>query len=220
MRALEVAGGYYHFPDYLADVDALMRQLEPERLVLVGHSMGGTVASLYCGARPDRVERLVLLEGIGPPSMPADASLFRTRAWLDQLAKPRGPRPLASIEEGARRLAITHNKIDRAILLRAAEQLSELRDDGTRHWRHDPLHATTAPRAFHADDYKPFLAAIHCPVLFIGGGPDGLHPQDEQERLDAISGAVTRVDLSSAGHMMHWTQPAAVAAAIDDFLES
>ena len=38
------AGGYYHFPDYLADVVDLLRQLAPERLAVVAHSMGGTIA--------------------------------------------------------------------------------------------------------------------------------------------------------------------------------
>src|SRR5262245_26616302 len=60
-------GGYYHFIDYLADLDALVRTLGRRRLSLVGHSMGGSIASYYAGVYPDRVHRLALLEGLGPP---------------------------------------------------------------------------------------------------------------------------------------------------------
>lgn len=213
------AGGYYHFPDYSADVDALLRQLAIERLVLVGHSMGGTVACLYAGARPDRMEKLVLLEGIGPPAMAPETVLHRTRTWLDQLERERGSRPIASLEQAAKRLGVTHSNIDRSILERVAAQLTEERDDGTRRWRHDRLHATTMPSAFNLAAFEPFLNAITCPVLFVGGGPQGLHPVDEDARLAAIGGAVQRIELPSAGHMMHWTQPREVAAVLLPFID-
>src|SRR4051812_44019901 len=60
-------GGYYYFPDYTADLAHLLPQLTRKTLYLVGHSMGGIVASYFAGAFPARVARLALLEGIGPP---------------------------------------------------------------------------------------------------------------------------------------------------------
>src|SRR5476649_2808066 len=56
----------YWFPDYIADLDRLLAHLEPDRpATLIGHSMGGNIACLYAGIRPDRVARLVNLEGFG-----------------------------------------------------------------------------------------------------------------------------------------------------------
>jgi pimeloyl-ACP methyl ester carboxylesterase len=61
-------GDCYWFPDYLADLDALLDAVSPEESVrLVGHSMGGNVAMLYAGVRPARVRGLVNLEGFGMP---------------------------------------------------------------------------------------------------------------------------------------------------------
>ena len=61
----------YWFPDYVADLDVLLRQLSPKAPVnLVGHSLGGNVAALYAGIRPARVARLVNLEGFGLPPSP------------------------------------------------------------------------------------------------------------------------------------------------------
>src|SRR5262245_3143415 len=53
------AGSYYHFADYVADVAELIHALSPsEPVALVGHSMGGTIATLYAGAFPENVVRL------------------------------------------------------------------------------------------------------------------------------------------------------------------
>src|SRR5512142_2135308 len=50
----------YWFPDYMGDLDRLLAHFAPETAVaLFGHSMGGNIASMYAGVRPDRVARLV-----------------------------------------------------------------------------------------------------------------------------------------------------------------
>src|SRR5438552_8347567 len=51
-------GGYYYFPDYVADVVSLARALVGEtKVLLVGHSMGATVVSYVAGAFPERVAK-------------------------------------------------------------------------------------------------------------------------------------------------------------------
>ncbi|MHA7165884.1 alpha/beta fold hydrolase, partial [Burkholderia pseudomallei] len=59
-------GGHYWFHEYLADLEALIDHYTPDGEVnLVGHSMGANVVCLYAGARPQRVRRVVDLEGFG-----------------------------------------------------------------------------------------------------------------------------------------------------------
>src|SRR6185503_12972366 len=44
----------YWYPDYLADLDRLLERFEPAAPArIVGHSMGGNIACLYAGVRPD-----------------------------------------------------------------------------------------------------------------------------------------------------------------------
>src|ERR1043165_1345573 len=62
-------GGYYYFMDYVADLDDVIAQLARRRVVVVGHSMGGSVSSYWAGTRPDRLIGLALLEGLGPGDM-------------------------------------------------------------------------------------------------------------------------------------------------------
>lgn len=214
------AGGYYHFPDYVGDVAALVDQIAPKRLVLVGHSMGGTVASLYAGAMPERIERLVLLEGIGTIHAGPGAALTRMRTWLEDMRKlDTWNRPLASLDEAVERLARMHTSVPRDRLESRARLLTRVDAAGQLRWAHDPLHRTTSPTPFSLDAFKGFLQNISAPTLFVSGGNIGWRVPDEKERLDCIKN-VTHVDLQDAGHMMHWKTPEAVAECLLRFLAS
>jgi pimeloyl-ACP methyl ester carboxylesterase len=85
--------GHYPFWDYVADVDALVDHIG-ETVDLVGHSMGGTMAALYAAAAPERVRRLVLIEGIGPHDEGiSEAGVTRARAFLATRRDPPVHRP-------------------------------------------------------------------------------------------------------------------------------
>lgn len=209
-------GGYYHFANYVADLDALVRGMDDMPLILAAHSMGGTVACYFTGARPERVTRLVLLEGVGPPAMDPEITLPRVTSWLDALHDPPRNKPLASMDDAVRRLSLNHARIHRRILEGVAPHLVR-EHDGVLEWAFDPLHRSTAPSRFDLPAFEPFLAAIGCPVLFISGGEEGWHPPGEPERLQKLGSPPARVTLEGAGHMMHWTRPAETARAIADF---
>lgn len=213
-------GGYYHFPDYLADVARLVDHLGGGPLSLVGHSMGGTVACLFAGTYPETVRRLVLLEGLGPPAMGPQVAVARMRRWLADLRKYRAvrPRDLVSEADALHRLALFHPRVKPAVLTSRLPLLTARSATGALHWTFDPMHRSTAPVGFRVEDFKAFLAQISCPVLFVSGGPAGWHPPDETERLAAITAAVQRCELPEAGHMMHWTAPHEVARLIGGFL--
>lgn len=209
-------GGYYHFPDYVADLALLIEALAPERLIVVGHSLGGTVACLYTGARPERVERLVLLEGVGPPAMDPPIGVTRMRSWLDRAHLAPAPKPLASRQDAIRRLGFHHPRVAPDVLATRVDHLTR-ECNGQLFWRFDPLHRTTSPSRFDVTTFRAFLAEIRCPVRFISGGAAGWHPPDEEERLAALP-APDVVVIDDAGHMMHWTRPRQTAEAIASFI--
>ena len=214
------AGGYYHFADYVFDVADLVDALVPADapLVVVGHSMGGTVATLFSGTFPARVTRLVVAEGVGPPdSSPADAP-DRVRAWVDGVRGVRGrdERTMASRDDALRRLTMNHPRVDPAVLRTRLDALSRVLPDGRVAWKADPLHTTRSPMPFLAESYKAFARRVTCPVLFVSGGPLGWHPPDEDARLESFA-RLERAELAGAGHMMHWTRPMEMAALITRF---
>ena len=83
------ADGYW-FADYIADLDALLDHFTPgEPVRLVGHSLGGNIVMLYAGIRPQRLARVVSLEGFGIPTESPDIAPDKFARWLDALKDPR-----------------------------------------------------------------------------------------------------------------------------------
>jgi pimeloyl-ACP methyl ester carboxylesterase len=213
-------GGYYHFVDYVFDLAELVDALSPSApLALVGHSMGGTIATLYTGTFPERVVRLANLEGLGPPDNSWEAGPTRMRHWIEGVRslRARGERRTAFTRaEALARLAASHPTIPDEVLADRLPHLVREVGDGRVAWRFDPLHRTTAPVPFFAKLLGEFARRITCPVVFVSGGPDGFHLQDEDERLASYE-RLTRSEIRDAGHMMHWTRPEAVGETLVRF---
>jgi pimeloyl-ACP methyl ester carboxylesterase len=204
-------GGYYYFQDYVFDVADLVEQLVPraEPLFVVGHSMGGTVANLFAGTFPERVTRLALLEGAGPPDNAQDVGPARMRAWIDEVraTRARPPRRMQGTDEAMRRLAGNHPRVDRAVLERRLNALAQPLPEGGLVWKADPLHTTRSPMPFFAENWKAFARRVTCPVLFVSEGSLGWHPPDEEARVASFA-VLERAEIPEAGHAMHWTEPA------------
>ncbi len=206
-------GGYYHFFDYLADLDDLVARFAKKRLVVVGHSMGGSVSSYWAGTRPHRVAALALLEGLGPPDQSDGALPGRTAAWLDAWKKTRskGASPMPSLADAAARLRKHDHLLGEALSLRLAAA-------GTREvagglaWKHDPLHLTMGPYPFRRDYAAQFWRRVTCPVLVVDGELTTLNlPLAERAERRACFADHRHVTLPGAAHMMQRHQPEALA---------
>jgi pimeloyl-ACP methyl ester carboxylesterase len=214
------SGGYYHFPDYVLDLDCVVRALGVSRFKLVGHSMGGTISFLYAGTFPDRVSRLVLIEGIGPIGMNFSDAPMRMQKWISELHE-RGRdhfREYTSIEAGARQLQRTNSRLEDKLAMELARAGMKQNDRGKWVWKFDPLHRTTAPQPFYSFQAIEFLRRIECPVLIVEGRESQpAQRPDKQARLDALRDK-RFVQIDNAGHMVHQDNPQALAALLADFL--
>jgi pimeloyl-ACP methyl ester carboxylesterase len=213
-------GSYYHFADYVADVAELLEALAPsESVTLVGHSMGGTIATLFTGTFPERVSRLANLEGLGPPDFSFAAGPMRMRSWIEQVRALRTKDVVRVFtrEEARARLAGNHPGVPPDVLEDRLPHLVREVDGGLL-WRTDPLHRTTSPMPFFAKLWTEFAKLVTCPVMFVSGGESGFHPPDEADRLAAFRD-LRREMIADAGHMMHWTRPEAVVGLLASFLE-
>ena len=214
-------GGYYHFPDYVFDLDCVIRSVGATRFHLVGHSMGGTISFLYAGAFPERLANLVLIEGVGPLGMEfADAPL-RMAGWIGEL-HDRGRnhfREYTSIEAGANQLQQTNPRLRKEFAIDLARAGMRQNDKGKWIWKFDPLHRTAAPQPFYTAQALEFFRRIECPVLIVDGHESRQNRRtDKQERYDAIRHhRVARI--ARAGHMVHQDNPEELAKTVANFLE-
>jgi pimeloyl-ACP methyl ester carboxylesterase len=208
-------GGYYHFMDYLADLDDVIARLARRRVVLVGHSMGGSVCSYYAGTRPARPAGLALLEGLGPPDLSELDGPSRASAWIDAWRTARArPAPMASLDEAARRLKKHDDRLDAAQARRFAEAGTRAVDGGVV-WKHDPLHRTFGPYPFRLPVAIKYWQRIACPVLVVDGADSRLNlPAAERAARRQWFARHRHVVVDGAGHAIPRHQPARVAELI------
>jgi pimeloyl-ACP methyl ester carboxylesterase len=213
------AGGYYHFADYVFDLDCIIQNLAANRCSLVGHSMGGTICWLYSGAFPERVARLVLIEGIGPPGMNFSDAPLRMSTWISEVHQRgrRHFRQYTSLEAGAQQLQQTNPRLSQAAALELARAGMRQHASGKWVWKFDPLHRTTAPQPFYTAQALEFFRRIRCPVLTVEGAQSRQQRRaDKQQRYDAIMRR-EHIVIENAGHMVHQDNPEALARAIANF---
>ena len=214
------AGGYY-FPDYLADLDQLLDHYsahEPARLV--GHSMGGNIAALYSGSRPERVAGLVSLEGFGLKDNDPLLAPERYGQWLAQLRSAPQPSTFTDFHALAARIRARHPTL--------SEELARF---AARHWarrlgdrvvlRADPRHRRVNPVLYRRAEAQACWRAVQAPVLLLSGGESPFARGGHRD-LDPDDGVrtfarVERVVIAGCGHMLHWEAPAEVAAQLEVF---
>jgi pimeloyl-ACP methyl ester carboxylesterase len=219
----------YWFPDYLADLDALLAALVPAdrfaQVDLAGHSMGGNVVMSYAGLRPARIRRLVNLEGFGLPATKPQQAPKRLLQWLDELQTPQALRSYASLDEVAERLMKNNPLLpaDKAAWL--APHWSELRPDGRWHILGDPAHKRVNPVLYRVDEVLEAWKCITAPLLWVEGDQTDVakwwghrYPRSEFDARLATVPGVQKAVLSPAGHMLHHDQPEALAAHLARFL--
>ena len=223
----------YWFPDYLGDLDALLDALpallgiRDQRVDLLGHSMGGNVAMLYAGVRPERLRRLVNLEGFGMPDTRPSQAPARYRKWLDELRAPATMASYASPAEVAARLMKNNPRLtpDKAAWL--APQWAERRDDGRWHILGDPAHKRTNPVLYRQEEALECWKQIEAPLLWVEGdstqvtrmwGPR--FPRSEFDARLAQVRSVQRVLLADCGHMLHHDRPGLLARHLAGFLDA
>jgi len=217
----------YWFPDYVADLDSLLDHYSPNTPVnLLGHSMGGNAVSLYAGVRPERVARLINLEGIGLQGSVPQQAPKRMARWLDELKTPPVMRGYASLDEVAARLKKTNPRLpeDRAAFL--AEHWSARNAAGEYEILGDPAHKMSGPLLYHLDEMIAIWKKITAPVLWIEAAETDMWrwmgPQDQMRaEVDSRLAHMASVEahiVPGAGHMVHHDQPQVLARLIEAFL--
>ena len=219
--------GCYWFPDYLADLEALLDHYAGNQAIdLIGHSMGANIAGLYAGVRPPRVARLINLEGFGLPTTQARMAPGRYAKWLDELRAPPAMRAYASRDEVAARLMKTNPRISLQRAQFLAGYWAAPDEQGTWQILGDPAHKITNPVLYQTEEVLACWEKITAPVLWVEADNTDIwrwmgeksQARAEIDRRRACIPDVRTAIITDAGHMLHHDQPEALARLIEEFL--
>ncbi len=234
----ETSGGNvdnYWFADYIADLDGLIAHFSPDAPVdLVGHSLGGNVVMFYGGIRPDRVRRLVNLEGFGGPVSTPDQAPARYAKWLGELAHhQRGElalRAYETVDGVAKRLAknnprLAHGQAGRDKADWLAPRWSRQNAQGVWEILADPAHKIISAHLLRIDEMCEVYKCITMPLLAVEASDDDMWKfwkgeftrEMYHERLTLVPNCRIAV-VQDAGHMLHHDQPEQLAALLESFL--
>ncbi len=211
-------GSTYHFTDYVGDLFRAMNSLGLDRCDLIGHSLGAGIVATFAATFPEKVNRLILIDGLGPISGEDDDSLEQLRKSMSHLAQPsrEGPRKYPSwqglVEKRLQAGAIQRHSVE-MLLSRGARREGDsvtVVSDG-RLKQHSPIY-------MNQQKVISLLAGIEARTLLVLA-EDGLVGSREstKQRMDAIKN-LTTVTVPGAHHL-HLDDPEPVAAEIRKFMQ-
>ena len=244
----EWAPGGYWFPDYFADLELLLDTLVPQsRARVIGHSMGANVAKIYGGIRPQRLQWLVNLEGLGLARSRAEEAPQRYAQWLDELRDPFREGRYASVEQLASILRMRNPRLtaDTAGFIakawsrpvesdsteanarkgapgKNADSLDALERTGAEvRLRFDPRHRLVNPILYRREEAEACWAKLEIPMLLVTGELSDHRARPAtyvtDEQLQKLFRHLRIVTIPGTGHMMHHEDPGSVARHIVEF---
>jgi len=211
------AGGPYWFPDYLADLHVILKHYSPDsKVCLVGHSMGGNIASLYGGVMPERVKAIVNVDGFGLADSDPDDAPQRYRDWLVAQEAGADFSFYPDFADLARRIRSRNPGLreDRAEFV--ARQWAR-EDNGAVRLRADPKHKLPNAILYRRAEAAACWRNISAPVLLVSGEKSSFGGQLTE--LESGRGRDTEsYVISGVGHMIHLESPEILAKQIERFL--
>ncbi|MET0404726.1 MAG: alpha/beta hydrolase [Cystobacter sp.] len=210
---------HYQFGDHLVDVEAVLRAAGLEAAHLVGHSLGGIVATAYAAARPSRVKSLSLIESLGPLAGPPGNAVPRLRGFLEEQERPAHRKHYPNAAAAATRLRENNPGLSEAAALHLAHHGTEPLEGGLG-FTFDPRHRRRFAQGFDDAQWLAVCAAVSCPVQLLLGA-DGLRFEEERTRgrLEALRLA-RPPQMIPGSHHVHMDAPETVARALVDFIPS
>ncbi|HEY9102069.1 alpha/beta hydrolase [Chitinimonas sp.] len=206
----------YYFPDYLADLDALLTQYAPDQpATLLGHSMGGIVACLYAGIRPERVAQVVSLEGFGLPATEPGLAPARYRRWLDEVAGPAAGKDMQGLATAALQLQKVNPRLAPEQARWLAGELA-IEQGGQTRYRADPRHKWVNPVLYRLEEAMACWREVQAPTTWVVGDETRLlqwlkEDADQFAERRACFRQLRYLTLPDCGHNLQHDAPAAVA---------
>ncbi|WP_296338751.1 alpha/beta hydrolase [Reyranella sp.] len=200
--------GNYSMAAYIYDLAQLIHQQALAPVTIVAHSLGGNICLRYAGIYPDKVRRLVAIEGLGPsPRVIAERKKTmaeRMREWVEEQRKlsARGPRKYPTIEDAFKRMQEENKHLSAEQARHLTQQGVNQNEDGTYSWKFDNYVRAWPPYDMSYADIETLWTEISCPTLLVYGKESWASNPEKDGRLVHFKSAKV-VEFDNAGHWVH-----------------
>ena len=200
-------GGQYRISDHVIDLTKLIDTIDRGPVDIIAHSMGGRVSLDLAAAFPDRVRRLVAIEGFGWPLRSERSAAERMRGLV---------KAVHEIEEGESRIYKTfadaearmqeaNKRLSPEMVRHLTKHAVRRREDGSLVWKFDPYVYVQALPDWTQEELMELWRRIEAPVLLIGGAENWPKQPLVRELSEALPNART-VIVENAAHWVHHDQ--------------
>ena len=201
--------GAYGMEGYVYDLAQLIDQQKLAPLTIIAHSLGGSIALRYTGIYPEKIKKIVAIEGLGlsPKAMAERASKpfdERMRKWIEDQRglSARLPRRYPTLEDAFKRMHDENKHLSAAQARHLTEHGVNQNEDGTYSWKFDNYVRTFPPIDMRHSDVEALWARITCPTLLIYGKESWASNPDEDGRAQHFKNAKVAM-FEGAGHWVH-----------------
>ncbi len=209
--------GHYSFEAYVCDIAQLINQKQLGPATIVGHSMGGNIASRYASIYPENVKKLVNIEGILPnkdETQVCDGMSYRQkmRDWVKVRhgMSARLPRRYADIHAAFQRMHEENPHLSEAQARHLTHQGASQNEDGTYSWKFDNYTRKLNRLESGEDEVREIFSNIECPTFLAWGTETFVEDPVESGRMSYFKDAFIKY-YPGASHWVHHDK-------LDDFL--
>ena len=218
-------GSEYAMVEYVVDIAQLLSQLDLFPVILIGHSLGGGIVLQYSGVYPEKVRKVVAIEGLGPPphiiQQQSKHAHERMQLWIAQMRELAGrlSRRYKTLAEAVQRMREANPRLSETQASHLTVHGTNRNEDGTYIWKFDNYVRAQSPYRFNVDDAWEIWGRINCPTLLFRGMESWASDPEQDGRAKAFRN-VKVVNVPAAGHWVHHDQLDIFLRAVQDFLNS
>lgn len=214
-------GALYSIAEHVLDLSALADIIDDFPVYVVGHSLGGIITLFYAGIYPERVKKIVAIEGLGPP---ANHRIFgpasqRLREWIEGVrqTEQRTAHSYPDLEAACQRMKEANPHLSDEQAEHLTLHGTNWNADGSIIWKFDNYARPFAPYGHSIEEAREVLGRITCPTLLFWG-MESWAPDPEQDGRAAVIRNHKLVKVPNAGHWVHHDQLELFLAETREFL--
>lgn len=202
-------GALYSIPEHILDLAVFADVINEYPIRIVSHSLGAISSLYYTGTFPEKVARLVTVEGVGvgplgstPPPAPV-----RMRKWIDKTRdlERHSQRTYPSLQDAVTRMQEANPFLTADVARHLTLHGTNFNAEGDLVWKFDHYTRVIHPFGLGLPEAREILAQIECPTLLFWGRQSFARDPEIDPQAEVIRNKkIIKVD--QAGHWLHHDQ--------------